>query len=45
MVPVGPLDVIIASLVFDVVAVSDSMYISALKNVLQYLKVKLYLMR
>ena len=41
MVPVGPLDVIIASLVFDVVAVSDSMYISALKNVLQYLKVKL----
>lgn len=38
MVPVGPLDVIIASLVFDVVAVSDSMYISALKNVLQYLK-------
>ncbi len=31
-------DVIIASLVFDVVAVSEKMFKTALSNVLQYLK-------
>ena len=40
VVPVEPFDVIIASLVFDVVAITDKMYISSLTNVLQYLKVK-----
>ena len=40
MVPVGLFDVIVASLVFDVVAISDKMYINALENVLQYLKVR-----
>ena len=40
VVPVNQFNVIIASLVFDVVAISDKMYIAALKNVLQYLKVR-----
>ena len=40
MVPVNQFNVIIASLVFDVVAISDKMYITALTNVLQYLKVR-----
>ena len=40
VVPVEPFDVIIASLVFDVVAITDKMYIGSLTNVLQYLKVK-----
>ena len=40
VVPVEPFDVVIASLVFDVVAITDKMYISSLTNVLQYLKVK-----
>ena len=40
VVPVGQFDVIIASLVFDVVAISDKMYIDALQNVLQFLKVR-----
>ena len=40
VVPVGQFDVIIASLVFDVVAITDKMYIDALQNVLQFLKVR-----
>ena len=40
VVPVNQFNVIIASLVFDVVAISDKMYITALTNVLQYLKVR-----
>ena len=40
VVPVNQFNVIIASLVFDVVAISDKMYIAALTNVLQYLKVR-----
>ena len=42
VVPVNQFDVIIASLVFDVVAISDKMYITALTNVIQYLKVILF---
>ena len=41
VVPVNEFDVIIASLVFDVVAISDKMYITALTNVIQYLKVNM----
>ena len=36
VVPVNQFNVIIASLVFDVVAISDKMYITSLSNVLQY---------
>ena len=43
VVPVPPVDVIVASLVFDVVATTDKMFIIALKNVLRYLKVKIIL--
>ena len=35
---IGGFDIIIASLVFDVVAVSAKMYKQALQNVLQYLR-------
>ena len=41
VVPVPAVDVIVASLVFDVVATTDKMYNIALKNVLRYLKVNI----